>query len=455
MLIEFRLYKRALLVAAISAAISCSSDSQQGSTLPESLAGQDGWTTTKAAPPSELTAPSGTLAEYLVFALRNSPETRAAFERWRSLRLGRSSAGRMPEPTISFGYYLRSVETKVGPQRYKIGVSQAFPWPGKLKSSENVVTEKAAAAALLVDAKVLEVKRKVAIAYWNLWLIGEQHKLKTEHDTILEALAGAVRGRLQVGSATLADLNQVDLNIARHHDHRGQHKEASIKASAILRSVIGTPRQRELLPAIDLPLSGVPKASASELLAMSRKHPMIETFSHLAASEEHRARAQRADRYPRFKVGLNLIGTGEASNAVEDNGKDAVVISAGISLPLWNRSYGESADSAIAASKSHEAMLEAGIRQSEAMLESALSDVRNSQRKIELYEKTLLPQAESTFEAVLGGYQIGRSTVAAVIIAQRDLIELRLDRALAQAMRAKSWATLEFVVGQELKTGGQ
>jgi len=188
---------------------------------------------------------------------------------------------------------------------------------------------------------------------------------------------------------------------------------------------------------------------------MSRKHPMIGKFSHLAASEEHRAQAQRADRYPRFKVGLNLIGTGEAANAMEDSGKDAVVISAGISLPLWSSSYNDAAKASIAASKSHEAMLESGLRQSEAMLESALSDVRDSQRKIELYEKTLLPLAETTFEAVLGGYQIGRSTVAAVIIAQRDLIDLRLERALARARRAKSWAMLEFVVGQELKTGGQ
>ncbi|MBL4635107.1 MAG: TolC family protein [Kofleriaceae bacterium] len=453
MLNVFRLYKRAALFAALSATISCSSDTQIGSTLPKSLSGQTDWTTSKAAPTSELTAPSGTLAQYLAFALSNSPETRAAFETWRSVRLRRSSASRLPEPVISFGYYLRSVETKVGPQLYKIGVSQAFPWPGKLESAENAVAEKAKAAALMVDAKVLDVKRNVAMAYWDLWLIGEQHKLKTEHDAILEALAGAVRGRLQVGTATLADLNQIDLKIARHHDHREQHKEAAIKASAILRSVIGSSRADVNLPATDLPPFGVPKASASQLIAMSRKHPMIQKFSHLASSEEHRAQAKRADRYPRFKVGINLIGTGEASNAVEDSGKDALVISAGLSLPLWGSSYGDAAESAIAASLSHEATLEAGIRQSEAMLESALSDVRDAQRKIELYDKTLIPQAESTFEAVLGGYQIGRSTVAAVIIAQRDLIELRLDRALARARRAKSWATLEFVVGQELDTG--
>ncbi len=455
MLNVFCLYKRAALFAALSATISCSSSTQIGSTLPESLAGQTAWTTSKAAPVSELTAPSGTLAQYLAFALSNSPETRAAFETWRSVRLRRSSASRLPEPVISFGYYLRSVETKVGPQLYKIGVSQAFPWPGKLASAENAVAETAKAAALMVDANVLEVKRKVAMAYWDLWLISELHKLNTEHDAILEALAGAVRGRLQVGTATLADLNQIDLNIARHHDHHDQHKEGMIKASAILRSAIGSSQADENLPATDLPPSGVPKASASELIAMSRKHPMIEKFSHLASSEEYRAEAKRADRYPRFKVGLNLIGTGEASNAVEDSGKDALVISAGLSLPLWGSSYADAADSAIAASKSHEAMLETGIRQSEAMLASALSDVRDSQRKVELYDKTLIPQAESTFEAVLGGYQIGRSTVAAVIIAQRDLIELRLDRALAQARRAKSWATLEFVVGQELDTGVQ
>ncbi len=93
--------------------------------------------------------------------------------------------------------------------------------------------------ALMVDANVLAVRREVADAYWNLWLIHEVERLSLDHDAVIEAMAGAVRGRLQIGSATLADLNQVDLNIARHHDHKGNHEQAAHKASAKLRAALG------------------------------------------------------------------------------------------------------------------------------------------------------------------------------------------------------------------------
>ncbi len=398
---------------------------------------------------------SGRLVEYLAFALEHSPETRAAFEEWRAARLRISRPGRMPEPNISFGYYLRSVETRVGPQRYKLALSQTFPWPTKLGAAKDAAAERANAASLMVDANVLAVRSKVAAAYWTLWLIDEEHRLMTEHDAVLEALAGAVRGRLQTGSASLADLNQVDLNIARHHDHRERHKQAALKASARLRSALGAAFATEVLGAIDQPAEGLPGNSDQELAASLAKHPRVERFSHLAASAEHQARAQSADRYPRLKLGINLIGTGEAEMpGVAESGKDALVVSAGLSMPIWFGSYSDAVQAAEASSRSHQAMGEASRRESEAMLAATLSDLRDADRRIQLNKGTLVPQAEATFLAVLGGYQTGRSTVASVIIAQRDLIQLQLEHARARAEHAKAWALLEFVVGMELEVGG-
>jgi outer membrane protein TolC len=307
----------------------------------------------------------------------------------------------------------------------------------------------------MVDANVLSVRKDVAEVYWALWLIAEEHRLKTEHDAVLEALAGAVRGRLQIGAASLADLNLVDLNIARHHDHLGQHEQAARKASAKLRAVIGAQAGPEILLVADAPQAGLPRTGEAAIAEMAAQHPMIERFSHLATSEEHVARAERADRFPKLKVGLDIIGTGNAAMAgVEDSGKDAVVLSAAVSVPLWAGSYSDASRAAHANRKAHEAMREAGKRQVEAMLGEALANVRDAQRRIELYQRTLVPQAETTFQAVLGGYQSGRSTVAAVILAQRDLIDLRIEYAGARADHARYWAALEFVAGAQLEAKG-
>ena len=136
---------------------------------------------------------SASLNEYLAFALKHSPEIRAEFERWRAAVFSISRARRLPEPMIGYGFYIQSVETRVGPQRHRIGLSQTFPWPTKLTAGADAASAKARAAQRRFDAKVLATKKKVADAYWNLWLIEEQHRLKSEHDVVLETLAGTVR----------------------------------------------------------------------------------------------------------------------------------------------------------------------------------------------------------------------------------------------------------------------
>lgn len=443
------------LVVALASMAACSSGTQVPTTLPDRISPPPGTSTPPTTTPLKLPAMSGRLGEYLAFALEHSPDARAAFETWRAARFQVSRPGRLPEPTLSFGYYLRSVETRVGPQRYKVGITQSIPWPTKLSAGKEAAEERAKAAALVVDANLLAVEREVAAAYWTLWVIDEEHRLMSEHDAVLEALAGAVRGRLQTGTANLADLNQVDLNIARHHDHRGRHQEEAKKASAQLRAALGAASDAAILKATDAPLAGLPSKTEAELAQVLSGHPMLEGLAHRAASEEHKARALGAERYPRFQLGLNLIGTGEAAMAgVADSGKDALVVSAGMSLPIWFGSYSDAADAAKATSRSHEARREASQRDAEAMLAAALANLRDAQRRIDLNKSTLVPQAETTFQAVLGSYQSGRSTVAAVILAQRDLIQLQLEHARARAEHAKTWAHLEFIVGMELTRNG-
>lgn len=444
------------MIAVMAAGVaSCGSSTQVATEMPASHSDPLPGSPVQSEAPATLSEMDGSLNAYWALALEQSPDARAAYQHWRAAMFAVSRRRRLPEPMISIGYFVRSVETRVGPQRFNLGLAQTFPWPTKLSAGSDAARERANATGFVFDAKVLGIRREVAKAYWTLWLIQEEHRIKSEHDVVLESLAGAVRGRLQIGAATLADLNQVDLSIARHHDHRGFHKEAARRASAQLRAVLGVAASAETLRATDVPRAGLPKRSDAELLALGSRHPMIAKFSHLAASEKHLARAQRADRYPRLKLGINWIETGEAATAsVPDSGKDALVVSAGLSVPLWRGSYSDAIHAAQAKSAAHLAQHEASLRQWEAGLESILSQLRDAQRRVLLYKLTLVPQAETTFQAVLGGYQSGRSTVAAVILAQRDLIELQVQRAGAEAEHAKAWAGLEFFVGVELEVQG-
>ncbi len=53
----------------------------------------------------------GTLGGYLAYAYAHSPALRASFETWRAATFRPDQERRLPEPTISYAVFVRSVET--------------------------------------------------------------------------------------------------------------------------------------------------------------------------------------------------------------------------------------------------------------------------------------------------------------------------------------------------------
>lgn len=402
-------------------------------------------------PSTRQTALDGSLRSYVAHALAHSPELRASFERWRAATMRISRARRMPEPIIKYSYFVRSVETRVGPQNHKLSLMQSFPWPTALSAGADAASSKARSAQRRFDAEVLAVQRAVADAYWRLWLVHEEHRLTMEHDVVLETLAGTVRGRVRTGDASLADLNQVELGISRHHDHHGAHRETERVATAELLRAIGAESGRRDLSATDAPFEGLPVDSEQSLHRDAQQHPDIEAEDLMATSSDAQLKAEAAQRAPSLLAGLDWIVVGPTPGPNPDSGQDAVIVTAGLSVPLWGPSYRSSMDAARAEGAAHRADRDAARQAADAQLEAALSTVRDAQRRIDLYGDTLIPQAETTFQSVLGGYQSGRSTIASALLAQKDLLELQLELARSRARHARAWAVLEAVVGRTVE----
>ena len=70
---------------------------------------------------------------------------------------------------------------------------------------------------------------------------------------------------MRTGDASLADLNQLELDIARHHDHRHAHMQAMHRARAMLLAAVGAPFGQAPLDASIEPITGLPQTPAAEL----------------------------------------------------------------------------------------------------------------------------------------------------------------------------------------------
>lgn len=395
--------------------------------------------------------PRAGVEDYVRLALDRSPTLRADFERWKASVHRVSGARRLPDPTLSFGYYIRSVETRVGPQQARIGLQQAFPWPTRLTAGADAASAQARAMQRRFEAQALTVARSAAGAYWDLWQVRATRTIEREHLDVVRGLSDSVRGRVATGAATLAELQQTDLTAARIEDRVRGMDERERSAEARLRAVLGVD-STFAVPTFQGPgPAAMPQASTAELRADVEAHPRIEGLGLLTQASEATARAEGAERLPSFTVGADWVVTGDAVDpSVEGSGRDAVVVGAGVRIPLWQASYSDGVAAARAESRAREAERRSALDQAQAALTSTLADLRDATRRIGLYRSTLVPQAESAYESVLGAYTVGRASVSQALISQRDLLELRTELERARADHARTWAKLEELVGREL-----
>ncbi len=391
------------------------------------------------------------LPGYVGVAMEQNPELRAAFESWRASVERIGTVRTLPDPTLNFGVFVRSVETRVGPQLARVGVSQSFPWPTRLGAASEAAAGRARAQYRRLDAATLMLTRRVSEAYWQLWKLRRTHQIHSDHLNVLRGLSETVRARFVTGSATLADQQQIDLAAARLEDSLQSTLAAQRVAAARLSAALSLPEAAHLPTPTPPPAPRLPEKDEAQLRALAMQHPLLDAYVMLIQADEAEARSREAAGYPSFSIGLDWIITGESDMPdVPDSGKDAIAVTGGIGLPLWRGSYADAASAARAEKRANEARLLAARDVALAELRANLSDVEEGVRRVKVYESTLLPQADAAYSSVLGAYATGRATVASTLLAQQELLRLRVELEEIRAEQAMAWARLEEVVGAPL-----
>ncbi len=385
------------------------------------------------------------LSDYLVYAAERHPDLRASYGRWRASVHRISPARRLPDPAVDFGLFVWNSGENAGVVPARASIRQEFPWPTALSAGADAAAAEARALSQRFEALLLDLRQQVTEAYFRLWLLRETRTIQQEQLEILRWLSQSTLGQIATGAATLADQQQIDLIAARLEDAIAGLDQQERAAEAQVRAVVGAP------PGAETPTEGAPPAvtlpaeadAALEKAALD--HPFIASFALMGEASDALARREAAGRFPGFAVGVEWL------RMPGEMGTSAVVPNVGVRLPLWQGSYREGIRAAQADASAQRAEGEGAALRAQAALAEALSVVRDAHRRAALNEHTLLPQAEAAYASVLGAYTTSRSSIAESVLAQQQLLEIRLDLAQARADHAVAWARLEQVVGRTVE----
>lgn len=393
------------------------------------------------------------LPELLAHIEQTSPELAAARANVIGVRSRRALVTKLPEPVVGIALQPLPVETRVGPQRARLSISQGIPWLGKLHSRAAAVDAMARAAERRYDAVLARVRRDVRLPWAQLaWLRLVAAIVANQRDLLI-GLEPSVLARLRTGVATYEDTQRLRLLIGELDDRHKSLLDKQRAVSAMVLSAAGLPATTKLSVAtVEAdPLDGRPIPALGDLLGALAKNPGLVAAQAKIAAAQATSAAADTKRLPDFMVGIDWIMVGEARMpGVADSGSDAVMLMAAVKLPTWTRAYDAEVAAADAAVRVAKADRERVLRMAEARLAALLFDLRDARRKRALYNDDLVPRARSAMTAALTSYSNGRAKFNDLIELQKKLLMFQIRLATADVARVRATADLELLMGAPL-----
>ncbi len=388
------------------------------------------------------------IENYMQYAALNNPGLKAAFEEWKATIEKSRQAGVLPDPRFNYGYYIESVETRLGPQENKFGLSQTFPWWGKRKLQSGMVDDEAKIKKELFDKKRLSLFYKVKSIYAEYWFLAREVEITREHIKLLSDMEAVARTRYKNGAAPYSSVIQLQVEQGKYADKLSTflalRKPLSVKFNAVLnRSADSLLPFPKALPDNSAEIND--KLVREEMLNFNQD---IKRYSFLMEKEEKNIRLAKKQNYPDLTFGVDYIQTGDAIDpSLPDSGQDAVMATVAINIPIWRGKYKAAEKEAQLRKSQYINARTNTINELNADMALALYYYHDASRKINLYRDTLVPKAEQALNAAQQEFRTGKTSYISLIDTARKLLEFKLSAKRAEADSLIRLAEIERLTG--------
>ncbi len=392
-----------------------------------------------------------TLPEYLKYAALHNAGLKAAFEEWKAALEEIPQAGALPDPRFTYGYFLEEIETRVGPQRQRVSLTQAFPWFGTIEAREDAAAAGAKAAKQRFEAAKLQLFYQVKDAFHEYLYLRRAIEIARENLELVRHFEEVARAKYIAATAQHPDIIRAQMQLAVLEDKVKELEELQAPIVARLNAVLNPVRPIELPWPVGRQMD-TPDIDREELLAiLVRENPRLQAKDFELLDAQSRIELAKKKFYPDLGVGVDWIDTDDAmTSGVPDSGKDPVILMFTMNLPVWRKSYQGAQQQARA--RARRTQFERKDLENNLLAQAAgvLYAFEDSGRKIALYEDRLVPQAEELVGASETAYTAGTIDFLSLIDAQQTLLRHQLLLERARATRQQRLAELEMLAGIDL-----
>lgn len=375
-----------------------------------------------------LSTEAQTLSDYQQQALENNPFLQAKYKEFEAALTRVQQVNQLPDPSLSFGYFISPVETRVGPQRARFSLTQMFPWFGTLKAQGDVATLSAEATfQQFVDAQN-RIRLEVAKAYYPLWELNDLIEIQESNLSLLNSWKRLATGQYENGKTSLADVLRIDLIIKEIGTElsllQDKRKPLSVTFNRILNRSDTVSIVMEKLVQMD---------TVPTLLEYDwSDNPRIEELHKRIAATQAKSAVIEKQGLPKIGAGLDYVIVGERTDMnVPDNGKNAFMPMVSISLPIFRAKYKAAIKETELQSEAYQYSIRAIENELSSSYENLRYDMDRENQLIDLYQNQIL-ETQQIQSLLLSAFSNSGKDLDELLRIQMQLLSYQIKKIKSQ-----------------------
>lgn len=384
-----------------------------------------------------------TLQEALSLAIDRSHQLSAQDFSVSASRHQAVAAGQLPDPILKVGIENLPVNgsdkftlTKSSDTMRRVSLMQEITASDKRELRAQRFSLEAQKESVQKTVTTIDIKRDTAIAWFDRYYSEAMAKVIAEQRNQLKQEILAAKGAYRAGRGSQADILSAQSMLVVFDDRASEAQRRIDNAQTTLIRWTGEAAANALA---QKPATDSIQFDMRQLDILLERHPEIVVLSRAKEIAESEARLAKANKKADWSVELAYSQTGPAY---------ANMVSIGLSIPLqWNQKNLQDRElsAKLALVGRTQAERQERLRALTAETRSRIIEWSSGRERYQRYQRELIPLAMDRMAALRSAYRGDKASLADVLAAHRNVIDVRIQALQLAADIDRLWAQLNFI----------
>jgi len=270
---------------------------------------------------------------------QENPELRALLLDYEAAMKIGAQQNQLPDLEIGAGVFVLPVETRTGPQQFRVGATQMLPWPGKLAAMAATADARARPLLEKVAARQLMLIYQLEKAYFSLAGLEARAAVLRESLDLYVSLDRLALSRIENGKGSSVDVYRIQLQRQQIERQLEELRYLAQQEMVTINEVLDRPADTQVAAQVAIEervaetLDFAPDLAADD--PDLSNHPGLRIYGLQQEANRAAIELTKLDQRPDFGVGIDYIATGRRDDMDPlRNGRDVILPRAMVTIPL-------------------------------------------------------------------------------------------------------------------------